>query len=58
VDDDLKFADELRKQMVLVVPGIAFGTPGYFRIAYCVEDGTSRALSPVFKAVAQKYGMC
>jgi len=36
--DDLRFVEELRRHRVLVVPGRGFGTPGYFRIAYCVED--------------------
>jgi aspartate aminotransferase len=56
--DDLKFADELRNQRVLVVPGIAFGTAGYFRIAYCVEDWVLEGSLPGFRTVAQKYGMC
>jgi aspartate aminotransferase len=25
---------------ILVVPGSGFGGPGYFRIAYCVDDTT------------------
>ena len=40
VEDDVAFADELRKHRVLVVPGGGFGTPGHFRIAYCVDDAT------------------
>jgi len=56
--DDLEFADELRKQMVLTVPGIAFGTAGYFRIAYCVEDRVLEGSLTGFKAAAQKYGLC
>ena len=34
------FVDELRKHRVLVVPGAGFGTPGHFRISYCVSDST------------------
>jgi aspartate aminotransferase len=25
---------------ILAVPGSGFGGPGYFRIAYCVDDAT------------------
>jgi aspartate aminotransferase len=56
--DDLAFVDELRKQMVLTVAGIAFGTASYFRIAYCVEDWVIEGSLTGFRAVAQKYGLC
>jgi aspartate aminotransferase len=38
LEDDVAFVRELQGQRVLAVPGIAFGAPGYFRLAYCVED--------------------
>ncbi len=38
VEDDVAFTRELLQSNVLVVPGRGFGTPGYFRISYCVED--------------------
>ncbi|GIT02507.1 MAG: hypothetical protein CM1200mP27_11320 [Chloroflexota bacterium] len=37
-EDDLAFCRTLLNSNVLVVPGRGFGTPGYFRISYCVED--------------------
>ena len=40
IEDDVAFVDELRRHRVLVVPGSGFGTPGHFRIAYCVSDST------------------
>jgi aspartate aminotransferase len=40
ISDDEKFLRMLLKRNILVVPGSAFGTPGYFRIAYCVDDAT------------------
>jgi aspartate aminotransferase len=55
--DDLKLCDDLRQERVLVVPGIAFGTPGYFRIAYCVEDWVLENCLPGFQSVAKKYGI-
>jgi aspartate aminotransferase len=39
------------------VPGSGFGTPGYFRIAYCVEDRTIEHALEGFRAVAQEYGL-
>ena len=38
VEDDVAFTRELLQSNVLVVPGRGFGTPGHFRISYCVED--------------------
>ena len=38
IEDDVAFTRELLKWNVLVVPGRGFGTPGHFRISYCVED--------------------
>ncbi len=37
--DDSRFVQILQKQLVLTVPGGGFGIPGYFRIAFCVDDG-------------------
>ncbi len=36
--DDLAFVRRLLEERILVVPGTGFGTPGHFRIAYCVSD--------------------
>ena len=40
LENDVRFVDELRKNLVLVVPGTGFGAPGYFRLSYCVNDST------------------
>jgi aspartate aminotransferase len=40
IPDDFKFVKKLVEKNILVVPGSAFGSPGYFRIAYCVDDAT------------------
>jgi len=40
IPDDVKFVKLLLKKNILVVPGSGFGGPGYFRIAYCVDDAT------------------
>ena len=47
--DDVAFVQHLLKYNILAVPGVGFGGPGYFRLAYCVsEDVISRSL-PKFK---------
>jgi aspartate aminotransferase len=40
IPDDAEFVKKLLKRNILVVPGSAFAGPGYFRIAYCVDDAT------------------
>lgn len=36
IPDDVAFVRELQKHKILAVPGVGFGTPGYFRLAYCI----------------------
>jgi len=38
LQDEVVFTQKLAEKKVLVVPGRGFGTPGYFRISYCVPD--------------------
>lgn len=57
IPDEMAFIGELLKYNVLVVPGSGFGTPGYFRIAYCTDDKFIEGSLPGFKAVAKKYGL-
>ncbi|MBI4306134.1 MAG: pyridoxal phosphate-dependent aminotransferase [Chloroflexi bacterium] len=38
--DDRAFVALLQSKLVLVVPGTGFGSPGYFRLSYCVDDRT------------------
>jgi aspartate aminotransferase len=40
ISDDVNFVKMLLQKNILVVPGSGFGSPGYFRIAYCVDDAT------------------
>lgn len=53
--DDLKAVDALQKENILVVPGRGFGTPGYFRIAFCVADsvieGSAKGFERAFKVL-------
>ncbi|MEN6617104.1 MAG: pyridoxal phosphate-dependent aminotransferase [Syntrophorhabdus sp.] len=36
IPDDVAFVRELQKHKILAVPGVGFGTPGHFRLAYCI----------------------
>ena len=38
IADDAEFVSRLQDQKILAVPGRGFGAPGYFRLAFCVED--------------------
>jgi aspartate aminotransferase len=50
IPDDAQFVKVLLKQNILTVPGSAFDGPGYFRIAYCVDDATIVNSLPGFAA--------
>jgi aspartate aminotransferase len=54
VPDDTEFVAQLQKELVLVVPGVGFGTHGFFRASYCVDDWVIEgAISGFEKAYAQ-----
>ncbi|MBF0551432.1 MAG: pyridoxal phosphate-dependent aminotransferase [Deltaproteobacteria bacterium] len=55
IDNDINFVAELQKELILTVPGSGFMGPGYFRIAYCVDDSTITNALPGFKKVMDKY---
>jgi len=58
IADDVAFIHELQQEHhVLTVPGVAFGTPGYFRLVYCVDDRTLERSMPGLEALARKYGL-
>jgi aspartate aminotransferase len=38
--DDVAFCNAAKEHRLLIVPGRAFGAPGYFRIAYCTKKET------------------
>ncbi|MDD5038729.1 MAG: pyridoxal phosphate-dependent aminotransferase [Dehalococcoidales bacterium] len=54
VKDDIAFIMELQRHLVLAVPGISFGSPGYFRIAYCVDDRTLAGCLEGFRKTIKK----
>jgi aspartate aminotransferase len=49
IPDDRDFVALLQKRLVLTVPGIGFGTPGYFRASYSVEDWVIEGALPAFQ---------
>jgi len=55
IADDVAFVKELQQFMVLTVPGSGFGTPGFFRIAYCVDDRALEGSIEGFQKVAKKF---
>jgi aspartate aminotransferase len=55
IADDVEFADALKEERVLVVPGSGFDGPGHFRIAFCVDDDVIRNSMPGFKKAIEKY---
>ncbi len=54
IRDDAAFIDLLKEENILVVPGSGFGAPGYFRIAYCVDDATIMGALPGFRRAMEK----
>jgi aspartate aminotransferase len=55
LDDDVAFVRELQQFLVLAVPGSGFGTPGYFRICYCIDDRTIEGSLEGFRKAADKF---
>jgi aspartate aminotransferase len=49
IADDAKFVGMLQKQKILAVPGRGFGSPGYFRLAFCVDDAVIERSAEAFK---------
>lgn len=47
--DDVAFVRRLQQELVLAVPGSGFGGPGYFRLAFCVDDRTIENSATGFK---------
>jgi aspartate aminotransferase len=54
IADDVKFVNILLQENILGVPGTGFGTPGHFRLAYCVEDRVIEGSLEGFRRAIQK----
>lgn len=57
VEDDEAFVQELQRWNVLTVPGRTFGSPGFFRISYCLEDRVLEGSMVGFAEAAKKFGL-
>jgi len=57
LEDDEAFVQELQSWNVLTVPGRAFGSPGFFRISYCLEDRVLEGSMVGFAEAAKKFGL-
>ena len=56
IEDDAAFVDTLQARLVLTVPGRGFGTPGYFRISYCLEDRVLEGAMDGFARAMEQVG--
>ena len=57
IEDDKKFCDTAKQFNLLLVPGSAFGCPGFFRISYCVSYDKIEKSLPAFTKLAKLYNM-
>ena len=57
IADDVAFVAELQQWKILTVPGTGFGTLGYFRVAYCVDDRTLEGCLAGFKRAARNHNL-
>jgi aspartate aminotransferase len=55
IPDDVLFVQTLLQENILGVPGTGFGAPGYFRLAYCVDDRVIENSLEGFRRAIKKY---
>ena len=55
--DDVAFVQQAQKHNILLVPGSGFGAPGYFRIAYCVDEEMIKRSFTAWESLAKDLGM-
>ena len=53
--DAHRFYERAKQHELLVVPCDDFGTPGYVRVAYCVDKARVLGALPAFEKLAQEY---
>ena len=49
IESDVDFVNHLQKYKILAVPGRGFGMPGYFRLAFCVDDAVIQRSEKAFQ---------
>jgi aspartate aminotransferase len=57
LSDEMEFIRLAQKYRILLVPGSGFGAPGYFRIAYCVDDDLIERSLPLWEKLAAEAGL-
>ncbi len=55
--DEMEFIRIAQKFHILLVPGSGFGAPGFFRIAYCVENEMIERSLPRWEELAREVGL-
>ena len=55
--DEMDFIRLAQQYRILLVPGSGFGAPGYFRIAYCVDDDMIERSLPLWEKLAKEAGL-
>ena len=55
--DAAAFCERAKKYELLLVNGADFGAPGWVRIAYCVQTSRIEKALPLFKKLAEEYGL-
>lgn len=53
--DDIAFVNALVEEKVLAVPGSGFGCPGYFRLAFCVDESVIRKARDGFARARARF---
>jgi aspartate aminotransferase len=54
LEDEVEFCRMLTQEKTLAVPGRGFGTPGYFRLSYCLPDNVIEGAIIGLKAAFEK----
>lgn len=55
MENEEDFVSEGKKYNLLMVPGSAFGCPGFVRLAYCASHGTVKNSLAAFAKLAERY---
>ena len=55
--DDVAFVQKAQEHNILLVPGTGFGAPGYFRIAYCIDQDVIERSLPAWTLLAKAVGL-
>ncbi len=54
IEDDVKFCAILQDEKILSVPGRGFGSPGHFRLAFCIDENVIKASADGFVRAMKK----